>query len=374
MNPLITGWTAVSPYGVGRAAFAAGVRADGTAVAPLDRAEWGGPPVREAARVPIGAPRDVLGRKGTRTMDRATAMAVLAARDLLRDPSPEEAEAVPEAEAERTALVLGVSTGPIASLMDFTADSFTRDRPYLVDAARFPGALMNFTAAQLAIWHRLRGPNSTIAASRVAGLAALGYALRLQRAGRADTVLCGAVEEFTEERAWLEWHAAPPGALPPVLGEGCAMVRLTMPAAAADQGPAAELAAVASGLAGPDNAAQVLERCARRALAEAGERPDDVWAVAPADPPGPPGDAEAEAIDALFGRADGRGGGPVRVRTAGRLGDTHAASAAFQTAAVLALAEHDEAAAGRPALITAVDRDGAVACAVLRPAAGRRPG
>ncbi|MFC5184942.1 beta-ketoacyl synthase N-terminal-like domain-containing protein [Actinomadura harenae] len=372
MSAVITDWTAVSPYGRGRAEFAAGILGDRTAVTALDPAGWTGPPMTEVARAPIGAPREVLGRKGTRAMDRATAMAVLAAGDLLpgEPAAPDASDAADaQAAAERTALVLGISTGPVAALTTFTADSFTGDRPYLVDAARFPAALMNYTAGQMAIWHHVRGPNSTVAAGRTAGLAALRYALRLLRAGRADTVLCGAVEEFSAERAWLEWHAAQDRVRPPVLGEGCAMLRLTRSDLASTEGaPVFEVAAVESGLAEdePRDAARVLERCARSALAKAGVTPDEIGLVVPGEAPDAAGEAEADALAALFGGRPPRTTGCAR-----RIGDTRAASAAFQMAAVLAHAER--APGARPALITTVDRDGPVACAVLRPAARQGP-
>ncbi|EFL25824.1 hypothetical protein SSOG_05538 [Streptomyces himastatinicus ATCC 53653] len=52
--------------------------------------------------------------------------------------------------------------------------------------------------------------------------------------------------------------------------------------------------------------------------------------------------------------------------TADAMGDTCAAAAAFQIAAVLALAERGGIAPGSPALVTTVDRDGVVGAALLR--------
>ncbi|MFE3499664.1 hypothetical protein ACFXPX_11155 [Kitasatospora sp. NPDC059146] len=46
--------------------------------------------------------------------------------------------------------------------------------------------------------------------------------------------------------------------------------------------------------------------------------------------------------------------------------DPGPAAATFQIQALLSTAETEPAAAGRTALVTAVDRDGAVGCAVLR--------
>ncbi len=57
---------------------------------------------------------------------------------------------------------------------------------------------------------------------------------------------------------------------------------------------------------------------------------------------------------------------PEPVRCSELIGDTHAAAAAFQIAAVLVAAEGRDDARGRIALITSVDRDGVVGCAVLR--------
>ncbi|EFE66243.1 predicted protein [Streptomyces viridosporus ATCC 14672] len=48
------------------------------------------------------------------------------------------------------------------------------------------------------------------------------------------------------------------------------------------------------------------------------------------------------------------------------IGDTGAASAAFQTAALLAHAEDDRTVAGKVGLVTSVDRTGTVGCALLR--------
>jgi 3-oxoacyl-[acyl-carrier-protein] synthase II len=61
-------------------------------------------------------------------------------------------------------------------------------------------------------------------------------------------------------------------------------------------------------------------------------------------------------------------GGPAlaRVPSVGRLGDTSAATSAFQLVSLLAVAERTPGAAGHAAVVTTVDRDGTVACAVLR--------
>ena len=337
--PVISGWSAVSPYGMGAEPFTAGIGARASAVRPHGGERWPGTEARAGA-VPDFDARVALGGKGTRTMDRATALAVAAVGMLLADSQDDHDE---------SALVLGTSAGSVASIMGFTRDALTRDKPYLVDPARFPNTVMNCAAGQSAIWHGLRGPNVTVAGGQVTGLLALNYAVRLHRRGYAKRVLFGAVEELSVERAWLEWHARRSSDEPFVLGEGCAVLMLEAPDCARRAGRAAladVLAVEVAAAPEPAAASAALERCIGRALARADVAPSDVWAVAAA------GAAEEEAI----GRA--LGGAPLSVPSWELLGDTASVSAAFQLTATLALAGCERPGAGAIALITSTDRDG----------------
>ena len=153
----LTGWSSVSPLGVGVEPFGAAVRA-GT-----DGLEPGGPerglPTEHVGLVPGFQVRESLGRKNTRSMDRATGPAVLTVGMLL------EADRVAghAFDGDEVGLVLGTTTGSVQSMTDFTRDSLTRDKPYDVDPARFPNTVMNCAAGQSAIWHGLRGPDTTVA-------------------------------------------------------------------------------------------------------------------------------------------------------------------------------------------------------------------
>lgn len=370
-GPVISAWTAVSPLGPHGADFTAGLRPGRTAGQPLDPEEWSAP-FREACLVPDFRIRQILGRKGTRSMDRATGLAVIALRGLLDgddgggggDRGEERAGARLPGVGEHTGLALGTSTGSAQSIMDFTRDSLVGEKPFFVDPARFPNTVMNCAAGQSAIWHGLRGPNTTIAGGRATGLLTLQYALRLQRAGRAESVLCGAVEEFSSARAWLEWHARDDGDRAAVLGEGAAVWLLEPDASAREHGRGglAEVAGLEFGCA-PDPAAArtVLGDAIHRLLDRTGVAPGEIRAVADSRAPGAEGEAERAALaDALGGHQ------PPTITAADTIGDTCAASAAFQIAAVLALAERGEIAPGGHALVTTADRDGVVGAALLR--------
>ncbi len=354
-GPVISGWSAVSPWGVGREAFAEGTRSGRSTAVRLDPAEWPGAD-EQACLVPDFDIRRELGRKGTRSMDRATGLAVTAVGRLLG-----ETGAVPPGEGDdRAALVLGTNTGSAQSMMDFTRDTFVEDKPYLVDPSRFPNTVMNCASGQCAIRYGLRGPNATIAGGRSSGLLALNYARRLITSGRAGTVLCGAVEEYSAARSWLEHHTREEGRPGVFLGEGCAVQRLGPPEDVPEGEGMAELLAVECGVAAGEGTASALQAVIERTLRRAEADRQDVWAVSPSALSGALAAQERSVLDALFPQE------VRRVPQPGQLGDTSAATAAFQTVSVLAAAQEDPEAHGRLAVITAVDRDGVLACAVLR--------
>ncbi|MDJ0382292.1 beta-ketoacyl synthase N-terminal-like domain-containing protein [Streptomyces sp. G-G2] len=354
---VITGWSAVSPYGIGADALTEGLRSGRSTGAPVDTARWKVPGGR-AHLVPGFETREVLGKKGTRSMDRVTGLAVAAVGSLLDRPG-----AVRESETgERAALVLATTTGSAASMMDFTRSSLVGDRPYDVDPAVMPNAVMNCAAGQCAIWYGIKGPNTTLAGGRAASLLSLNYATRLLSSGRADTVLCAAAEEYSAARYWLERHSRGAEAPGVPLGEGAAVLLIEPADRFAPGRPAlAEVLAVRTRVATGSLVRPALEACVRSALDAAGVRPREVWAAGAGDAPGLLGHLEREVLTEVCGAE-----ALERVPAVSRIGDVSAASGSFQIAMLLATAAGDAQAAGQVAVVTSADRDGSLACAVLR--------
>lgn len=343
---VISAWSALSPFGHGRNAFAEGVRRGVPVTAVSTKDDWA---EVEARVVPDFDIVEQLGRKGTSSMDRTSALAVANLRALQRD---EHGSTLPDS---RTGVVLGTTSGSARTQFEFTRDSLTRRKPYLVNPAQMPFALMNSAAAQCAMWHGLAGPNSTIAAGRVAGPAVLRYAVRLLRAGRASNVFAGAVEEHSGARALLENGG--------VLGEGCVLLFLQT-AAAGNRPVLAEVVASDTRFRDGDP---------RRALAEslrhamAGFTADEVWGLALSSMARELSEVEDDAAGEVLGQQVG-----TVVRPGQLIGDTGAASGVFGLAALLAHAEVDGSARGRLAVATSVDGDGTAGCVVLRMSGDRR--
>ncbi|MFC4014146.1 beta-ketoacyl synthase N-terminal-like domain-containing protein [Nonomuraea purpurea] len=294
-------------------------------------------PRPDACAIPGFDIRAELGRKGTSAFDRATGLAIVACGRALAD-------AGVEVEApERVGLVLGTTEGSLRSTMEYSRETLVQDRPYLVNPVLFPNTVMNCAAGQAAIWFGLKGVNATIAGGSLAFLQSLRYASNALDRGYADTILVGAVEEFTAHRAWTAElaHGRP-------AGEAAAV--FVVEKDPQERTPVAEVLAVAAGF-GQDRGALV--SCLRRALARAGARPEEIDLMATGDLPGER--AESDAVTAVAGR-DLPQAGP-----GDRFGHCGAAAGALALAGVLGRLGD-----GELAVITGRAADGAVAAAVVK--------
>jgi 3-oxoacyl-[acyl-carrier-protein] synthase II len=95
-------------------------------------------------------------------------------------------------------VVLGTMFGSMHTIAQFDRQSLV-DGPSSVSPMDFSNTVINSAAAQTAIWHKLRGINSTIASGATSGLMAIGYAADLIQCGQQTAVLAGGADEFCFE-------------------------------------------------------------------------------------------------------------------------------------------------------------------------------
>lgn len=155
---------------------------------PRDRT---GPHNVDRFRVPEFDVRERLGRRGSSTLDRNGALALMAATECLDgvavDPS-------------RTGVIVGTTVGSFSSTSNFSALTMTEDKPYNVPPSLFPNTVMNSAAGLTAIRFGLTGPNTTIAGGDRAGLKSVRYLATLMAAGYLDAALLICVEEDSPHR------------------------------------------------------------------------------------------------------------------------------------------------------------------------------
>ena len=137
--------------------------------------------------------RSVLGKKGTRNMDKLTGLTIHCIDHMMPGLSDQR-----KSEPERMGIVVGSAQGSMDSIVRFTYESLAYGRPDFVNPALFPNTVMNCAAGQTAIWYGIKGPNATISSEALSSFAAINYAISLLQNQYADTLITGGVEELTE--------------------------------------------------------------------------------------------------------------------------------------------------------------------------------
>lgn len=369
----------VSPIGVGFEAFSAALRAPagpgsatGVEGVPYNHVAWPEAPAHWLADFDA---RQWLGSKGVSALNRSTQMAVVACQLALQSDMAAD-DAASQARRRATGVVLGSMSGGMRSIADFVRSTYT-DTPHMVSPMQFPNSVMNCSAGQCAIWHGLKGVNSTVCAGELSGLAALQYASRMLRTGHADRVLAGAVEEYSDFGAWYHEGTAERGT---AVGEGAAVFALERQDDTADAScgstqpePVGELLAVRVRIVpppvgrrdvDPEALVQALSAEIGRALQQAGLDAASLTWWAPRHASGPLAELEAAARRRVH-ISDAVITVPPTVQM--RCGDSHAASESLRLAGALALAP-----AGL-GLLVALTAEGQVGCALVRRAADPAP-
>lgn len=362
----VSSWEAISPLGIGAAAFRQGCPVAVPEEHPLhDAADQF--PQDIAYRPAYFKVASLLGSKGIRTMDRTTALAVCTAK-LLHERRP----TLDEVASERVGFVVGTSTGSIRSISDFTRESLVGDRPFLVNPALFPNTVMNCAAGQCGIWFKAKCVNATIAGGRLSGLLSIKYASQMLRRGYADTLFTGGVEELCPQSAWAHRKLIENGRRHSVpLGEGCAMFTLERSTDMRARGaPAqAEILALQYGryfdpLNGDyDDPVAGIARCIEEALAQCGVAADEVAVCSlcgSADVGGR--EAERRAVEFVLGRYDVRVHGEDWLD---EIGETYSATFSLALGRLLVSLEEGDAGPRIGVAVVSGD-DGHVGCLVIR--------
>jgi 3-oxoacyl-[acyl-carrier-protein] synthase II len=226
----------------------------------------------------------------------------------------------------------------------------------------FAATVSNAAAGELSIAYRLGGPAVTLSAGAASGLTALGHAVDLLRAGRADALVAGGMDAL--DAVLDRWLADGGLAIGRPAAEAAGLLVLEPLATARARGVRALGTVDGCGLgfepdpAGRD-AGQGLAQAIMAALAEAVASGDTIGLVVAAAPPALAA-LERHALEATLGTRS-----PPVTRPKDMLGETFGAAGPLGLLAALS-----EAPRGAAALVLDVCASGHVAAAVVRGAAG----
>jgi 3-oxoacyl-[acyl-carrier-protein] synthase II len=358
---------------------------------------------RQAGEIRPFEPRDYLGERNLRPIDRTSRLLLVAAQGAL-----ESSGWTSELRAQReTGLALGTTFCSVRTIAEFDRRGLQLGPSY-ASPLDFANSVINAAAGQTAIWHDLRGVNSTISAGEASGLQAISYAADLIRGGRAEALLAGGAEELCFEsflgyyragrlcgsKGEGEEHAVPFDRRRNgfALAEGAALLALEEAGAAAARGAAAVAEVLGHGsafaaLTDESEAVAAVARAVRLALADAGLVPEQIDALSAsasgsrdvdrweargvAEALGPrASELPVTAVKSMLGEAMGASGALQAVALLGTLGDgklpgilgLESVDEDFPLRGAGASPRHVEV---RRALLTAVGADGHCCALVL---------
>lgn len=331
---VITGRGVVSPLGDSPAELFEALVEGRSGVDEIGHIEMQGIRCRLGARINGFKPREYLGRRNLRTLDRTGALVTTAVKMALQEAGWSEEQ---RAQVE-IGLVLGTMYCSVATIAAFDRRA-AEAGPVYASPFDFANSVINAAAGQSAIWHGLRGMNSTIACGAASGLRAIASAAEAIRGGRADVVIAGGAEEMCREsllafdrsgRLCRTDDADHPCAVPlhrrrngAVLGEGAAVIVLEAEDVARQRG--AQILGEVCGSGTAFDAHQGLDRNRARAAGERSIRQSMVDAA-----------VSAERVAGLSLAADGSPDDVLEAQAmAGALGDRVADIPAFAVAAYL---------------------------------------
>ncbi len=185
---VVTGVGATTPLGVGAPALWEGLLAGRSGIATITLYDHSAHTVHMAGEVKKWDASAVVGREARR-MDRFAQFAVAAADEAIADARLDFSQE----DTARVGVVIGTGIGGIIEIEEQKERLLTKG-PSRVSAFLIPKLMANAGAGQVAIKHKLRGPNFCVVTACASGANSLESALRLIQYGLCDIVVAGGTE------------------------------------------------------------------------------------------------------------------------------------------------------------------------------------
>lgn len=184
---VITGLGVVTPIGTGVEAFWNGLVTGASGGSPIDSFDASEYPVRIAAEVKDFEPTNWIDAREVPRTDRFCQMGVAAACLAW------EHAGLDDVDRDRVGVIVGSGIGGLGTIEE-QHRALLKGGPRRVSPFMVPRLMPNAAAAAIAMRFGVTAPNYSVASACATGAHAIGEALQLLRAGRADIVLAGGCE------------------------------------------------------------------------------------------------------------------------------------------------------------------------------------
>lgn len=164
--------------------------------AKMQSGSVGRPPLDQlrASLLSTFEPRDYLPEGNLRPLDRPSQFVTSAAALALDNAGLD----MPTDDVRCMGIVAGTMFSGAATISEFDIRG-RQEGPSRVSALDFANTVINAAAGQTALWHRMKGTNSTISAGGASGLQAIAYAAEMICNGREDVILAGGFESVSSD-------------------------------------------------------------------------------------------------------------------------------------------------------------------------------
>ncbi|HWI60300.1 MAG TPA: beta-ketoacyl-ACP synthase II [Symbiobacteriaceae bacterium] len=318
---VITGMGAVTPLGLNVTEFWEGLKAGRSGVGLITRFDAANFDTKIGAEVKGFTPGEFMDKKEARRMDRYTQFAMAAAKMAFADANL-KAE---DLDSERSGVYFGSGIGGMETYSE-EIGVLLQKGPGRVSPFMVPMMIANMAAGTIAIQWGLKGPNMTTVTACSSANNAVGEAFYAIREGRADLMVTGGSEAsivpvayagFGNMKALSTRNEAPEKASRPfdkgrdgfVMGEGGGVLILESLEHATKRGARIYAEVIGYGCAAdahhmvqPPENGEGGARAMKRAIADAGIRPEEIGYINAHGTSTPQGDiAETRAIKTIFG-------------------------------------------------------------------------
>lgn len=188
---VITGIGVVSPIGIGKDAYWQALKKGESGIKLITLFDTSEFKVKVGGEITDFDPKNILGQKVSRNLDRATRLLCSATKLALDDSSIQ----INENNKTEIGIVVGTTFGSVQSISEFDKKAIS-DGPLSVNPSHFPNTVINSPASQDAIRFGIKGFNTTISTGMCAALDAIEYAADFIRLNKAKMIIAGSVEEM----------------------------------------------------------------------------------------------------------------------------------------------------------------------------------
>ncbi len=319
---VVTGLGIVSPVGNTVESAWESIREGRSGIAPIERFDTEGFPVRFGGEVRNFDVEAYLSRKDARKMDPFIHYGIAAAVDALRD----SGLTIDEANADRVGVSVGSGIGGIYSIEE-GHKNYLNAGPRKLSPFFIPSAIINMVSGNLSILLGAKGPNLATVTACTSATHNIGLSARLIAYGDADVMIAGGAEfgttptglgGFAAARALSTRNDNPQAASRPwdqdrdgfVLSDGAGVLILEEYEHARRRGATIYAELAGFGMSGdahhmtlPAESGEGAQRCMEAALRDAGMNPEDIDYVNAHGTSTKAGDrAEVQAVVGAFGQ------------------------------------------------------------------------